>query len=71
MKNIEEGSDEYNNELNDVLDAMYQGQKDGWWGKYSDEQINAAKQKMKEAQRQYERDFNKKYRINPLKGKKS
>lgn len=71
MKNIEEGSDEYNNELNDVLNAMYQGQKDGWWGKYSDEQINAAKQRMKEAQRQYERDFNKKYRINPLKGKKS
>lgn len=71
MKNMEEGSDEYNNELNDVLDAMYQGQKDGWWGKYSDEQINAAKQRMKEAQRQYERDFNKKYRINPLKGKKS
>ena len=69
LNNVDENSDEYREDLSKTLQLLYEAP-DGWFGHYTDDQINKAKAYMEKAKQNKQNEFNRKYRINPMKGKK-
>lgn len=70
--NLEEGTDAYNQEVDDMLQQMYGGKTPGSaWGYYSAQERANAKNEVDKIINQQKRQFMKKYHINPMKSKGS